>query len=102
MEIVELVDVEGVETVRSSRGTASRAREGDMLGDGEPGRWSGDVTMLASGLPAVSAMFEAAICAAEHHGNSRSQVNLLDSYHAAPKACRSSSEHLCFLALSVW
>ena len=30
--------VEGVETARSSRGTASSASEGDVLGEGELGR----------------------------------------------------------------
>lgn len=49
--------MDGVETARSRSGTASRAREGDILGDGELGRWSGDATLLSGGLVIVSAIF---------------------------------------------
>lgn len=52
VERVEAEDVEGVDTERSSSGTASRAREGETLGDGELGRWRGEVTVLEE----VSAM----------------------------------------------
>lgn len=56
VESVEAEEYDGVETERSSRGTASKAREGEMLGDGEPGRCSGDVMVLSGGLVVVSAI----------------------------------------------
>lgn len=54
---VEMVD--GVETARSSSGTASSARDGDVLGEGELGLWSGEATLLSGGLIIVSAMLSA-------------------------------------------
>lgn len=45
--------MEGVETERSSEGTASRAREGEMDGEGEDGRCCGDVAVLSGGLEDV-------------------------------------------------
>jgi hypothetical protein len=55
LDRVERVDiVDGVETARSRSGTASRAREGEILGDGELGLWSGDATLLSGGLVIVS------------------------------------------------
>ncbi len=52
VERVEAEEVEGVDTERSSSGTASRAREGETLGEGELGRWMGEVTVL-EGVSAV-------------------------------------------------
>lgn len=52
----------GVETVRSRRGIASRAREGETLGQGEEGRRSGELRVLAGGVVARS--LEAAMVAA--------------------------------------
>ena len=51
----------GVETVRSRRGIASRAREGETLGQGEEGRRSGELRVLAGGVVARS--LEAAMVA---------------------------------------
>lgn len=55
--------LEGVEAERSRRsaGTASRAREGVMLGEGdcEPARCSGEVMSLAGGLGVLSAISKA-------------------------------------------
>lgn len=62
MDRVEPVDVEGVDTERSRRGIAPRARDGDVLGDGDAGLCIGDVTLLVGGLISVSAML---------HGTSR-------------------------------
>lgn len=54
-----MVEQVGVETARSSVGTASRASEGEMLRGGEEGRWYGELSVLAGGLMiASSAMFE--------------------------------------------
>lgn len=50
----------GVDTVRSRRGIASRAREGETLGQGEEGRRSGELSVLAGGVVARSAMVAAA------------------------------------------
>lgn len=55
--IEEAVDVEGVETDRSSWGTASSARDGETEGEGEEGRCCGEVALLAGGLETVSAIF---------------------------------------------
>ena len=58
LDRVESVDiVDGVETARSRSGTASRAREGDVLGEGELDRRFGDAAMLSGGLVIVSAIF---------------------------------------------
>ena len=54
----------GVDTVRSRRGIASRAREGETLGQGEEGRSSGELSVLAGGVVARSAMVAAAAAAA--------------------------------------
>lgn len=48
--IEEAVEVEGVETERSSGGTASSAREGETEGEGEEGRCRGEATLLRRGL----------------------------------------------------
>ena len=48
--------VDGVETARSRSGTASRASDGEVLGEGELGLWSGEVTLLSGGLVIVSAI----------------------------------------------
>ena len=47
---VEIVELAGVDTERSSNGTASSARDGETLGDGELDRRSGEVTLLNGGL----------------------------------------------------
>lgn len=49
----------GDDTDRSSKGTASRASEGVMLSEGELGRCSGEVALLAGWLADVSAMLAA-------------------------------------------
>lgn len=54
VERVEMVELEGVDAALSRSGTASRARDGDVLSDGELGRCSGEVTLLARGLLFVS------------------------------------------------
>lgn len=46
----DAVEVEGVETERSREGMASRAREGEMDGEGEAERCRGEATSLAGGL----------------------------------------------------
>jgi hypothetical protein len=51
---VEKVEQVGVDTVRSRRGIASRAREGETLGQGEEGRRSGELSVLAGGVVARS------------------------------------------------
>ena len=48
--------VDGVDTARSRSGTASRASDGDILGEGELGLWTGEATLLAAGLIIMSAM----------------------------------------------
>lgn len=53
---VETVDVEGVETQRSSSGTASRARDAVVLGDGDLERCSGEAMLLTGGLGVDSAI----------------------------------------------
>ena len=53
---VEAVELAGVDTERSRLGTASRAREGDTLGDGEDGRSEGELRVLAGGLMTSSAI----------------------------------------------
>ena len=55
MERVDAVEEDGVDTERSRTGTASRASEGDTLGDGELGRRSGEVALLVGGLLFISA-----------------------------------------------
>ena len=45
VEKVERVEVEGVDTERSSSGTASRASEGEMLNEGEVANWIGEVML---------------------------------------------------------
>jgi hypothetical protein len=50
LEVVEKVEQVGVDTVRSSRGIASRAREGETLGQGEEGRRSGELSVLVGGV----------------------------------------------------
>jgi len=50
LEVVEKVEQVGVDTVRSSLGIASRAREGDTLGQGEEGRRSGELSVLVGGV----------------------------------------------------
>lgn len=54
-------ELEGVDTERSRRGVASRAKEGDTLEDGELGLCSGEVATLIGGVAAnsASAIFEA-------------------------------------------
>ena len=52
---VETEEVEGVETDRSRFGTASRAGDGDTLGDGELGLRIGDAMLLCGGLESTSA-----------------------------------------------
>jgi hypothetical protein len=52
--VVEKVEHVGVDTVRSRRGTASRAREGETLGQGEDGRRSGELRVLVGGVVARS------------------------------------------------
>ena len=44
----------GVETVRSRRGIASRAREGETLGQGDAERRRGELSVLAGGVVARS------------------------------------------------
>ena len=51
---MEKVEHVGVDTVRSRRGMASRAREGETLGQGEEGRRSGELSVLAGGVVARS------------------------------------------------
>ena len=53
--------VDGVETARSRSGTASRASDGEVLGEGELGLWSGEVTLLSGGLVIVSAILTSII-----------------------------------------
>lgn len=53
---VEAAELAGVETDRSRFGTASRASEGDMLGEGDEGRCTGELSVLAGGVVAVPAM----------------------------------------------
>ena len=60
LEVVEKVEHVGVDTVRSRRGIASRAREGETLGQGDEGRRSGELSVLAGGVVARSAMVAAA------------------------------------------
>ena len=54
MELAE--QVEGVETERSSEETASNARDGTELGEGESERTSGEAMLLADGLGVVSSV----------------------------------------------
>lgn len=51
-------ELDGVDTERSSSGTASRASDGETLGEGEHGRCSGEVTLLAGVLADKSAMLD--------------------------------------------
>lgn len=51
----------GVETVRSRRGIASRAREGETLGQGDAERRSGELRVLAGGVVARSLEAMAAV-----------------------------------------
>lgn len=44
------MELDGVETERSSSGTASRAIDGDTLGEGESGRCSGEARPLSVSL----------------------------------------------------
>jgi len=53
---VEAAELAGVETERSRLGTASRASEGDTLGEGEEGRCTGELSVLAGGLACSSAI----------------------------------------------
>ena len=59
MESVDIEELEGVDTERSRRGVASRAREGETLEHGELGLSSGEVALLKGGVAvvSVSAMF---------------------------------------------
>jgi hypothetical protein len=50
LEVVEKVEQVGVDTVRSSLGIASRAREGETLGQGDSGRMSGELSVLVGGV----------------------------------------------------
>lgn len=56
VDSVDADELEGVDAARSSCGTASRASEGDTLGEGEHGRCSGEATLLAAGLDVDSAI----------------------------------------------
>lgn len=49
-------ELDGVDAERSRCGTASRASEGETLGDGELGRSSGEATLLVGWLAGVSAI----------------------------------------------
>ena len=49
-------EVDGVDTERSRWGIASRASEGETLGDGELALRSGDVGQLTDGLAAASSI----------------------------------------------
>lgn len=63
-----------METERSSNGTASRASEGETLGEGELGRCAGEVTVLSGGLIGISAIvMRLAACALRLHGCGRLQ-----------------------------
>lgn len=53
--------LEGVETERSSNGTASRASEGVTDGEGESGRWRGDVMLDSGGEGAMSGVSASAM-----------------------------------------
>lgn len=66
VEVVEKVEQVGVEAVRSRRGIASRASDGDVLGDGEPGRRSGELSVLVGGL--VSSVSSSAMVASCRDG----------------------------------
>jgi hypothetical protein len=65
VEVVEKVEHVGVDTVRSRRGIASRAREGETLGDGEPGRRNGELRVLAGGVVLVFIVSSSAMVALE-------------------------------------
>lgn len=58
VEVVLIVEQVGVETARSSVGTASRASEGETQRGGEEGRLSGELTALGGGLATSSAMLQ--------------------------------------------
>ena len=46
-----------------------------MLGEGEPGRWKGDVTLLAGGLAAISSIVvDVDACTLELHSNMQGPV----------------------------
>ena len=53
VESSETLELDGVDTERSSRGMASRASDGEMLEDGESGRCIGDVALLVEELDMV-------------------------------------------------
>lgn len=53
---VDPEELDGVEVERSKYGTAPSAIDGDTLGDGELGRCSGEVTLLAGLVEGVSAI----------------------------------------------
>lgn len=55
---MEAEEVEGVDTERSRCGTASRAREGETLGEGELGRCRGEVIALEDVSAAMVALVE--------------------------------------------
>lgn len=63
VERVEPVEL-GVETERSSSGTASRAIEGDTLGEGESGRSSGEAIPLSVPLWLVVGLDETSTASA--------------------------------------
>jgi hypothetical protein len=56
VDVVEKVEQVGVDAVRSSLGIASRARDGETHGEGDSGRTSGELSVLAGGLVSSSAM----------------------------------------------
>lgn len=53
MESSETEELEGVETERSSKGTASSASDGETLGEGDSGRCTGEVRPLIGALDVV-------------------------------------------------
>ena len=50
VESVDAAELDGVDADRSSRGTASRASDGETLGEGDAGLCSGDGMLLGVGL----------------------------------------------------
>lgn len=64
LDLVESVEPEsdGVENDRSSGGTASRASDGETLGEGEAARCNGEVFALAGTLTGISVLLGSICC----------------------------------------
>lgn len=71
---------EGVETERSSNGTASRAIEGDTLGEGESGRCVGEARPLSVSLWLVVGLEETSTVSAMVKHTRESRWSTVPSY----------------------